>query len=209
MVKPKCPAHLGCSRVSKKPIKGWQTRHRFYWKPSGEAAESQKGTAGLLKWHYTPTLRYLNAALDCSKQYSLIEAGTFCGWWRKVMLFINSFTANAGTLSKRQKHTPRQDPVRCPYLPSHWHQEAPQPPLPSTPAPIEIQMPVLEGTAASPKMLCMADWRSRTSGLSWCLPKKKGHAGCSWSRSVSGLVTMLPSPAATVTQESLCIALCC
>lgn len=75
-----------------------------------------------------------------------------------VMLFINSFTANAGTLPKWQKNTRRQDSVRCPHLPAQWHQEAPQPPPSSTPDPMEMQMPVPEGTCSisqDPLFVCV------------------------------------------------------
>lgn len=88
------------------------------------------------------------------------------------MLFINSFTGNAGTLPKWQD-TWSQDPVRCPHLPFNWHQAAPQPSFLSTPAPLEIQVPVLAGSCSISQDALQADWWSRTLGLSWSLPKKK------------------------------------
>ena len=74
-----------------------------------------------------------------------------------------------------------------------WHQAAPQPPLPSAPAPAKSRCQSKGELSISRDAL--HGWlKIRDPRAELTLAKEKGHADCSQSRSVSGLMTVQPEP---------------
>lgn len=112
---------------------------------------------------------------------------------RDGMPFINSFTVNAGTLPKWQKNSWRRGPLRCDHLLFHWNQEVPQQVLLSTPAPMEIQMPDLEGSCSTSQNALYGWLKIQNPRIRLMSAEKKPHqTGWRWSREVSGSTTVLP-----------------
>lgn len=115
-----------------------------------------------------------------------------------VMLFIDSFTGNAGTLPKMAKGHPEAGPCKVSSfaISMTTRSASASPFLHSSPH----GNPDASPCSISQDSLC--SWlKTQDPRAELMLAKKKSHTNYSQSRSVSGLITMLPSLAATVTQQ--------